>query len=146
MIEIINDKKIAYPKYIFFKNRIIKKNLNELTLLHVPIPTSISRVKKEMSIHGLLNPIVLLHTKENVIRMGTNRFLELKRQNFDETLCYKPISGDEAKFMQIIGIFTLRNHPVKSFLNLIEKENKNFERYGINIKNFYYLINENKLI
>jgi hypothetical protein len=72
--------KIAYPKYQLFKNRLIMKQLKDLSLTHKPIERSVKRVKGQMEELGLLCPIVLNPFNENVIQTGTNRYLELQRQ------------------------------------------------------------------
>jgi hypothetical protein len=50
--------KIAYPKYQLFKNRLIMKQLKDLSLTHKPIKRSVKRVKGQMEELGLLCPIV----------------------------------------------------------------------------------------
>ena len=66
--------KIAYPQYQLFKNRLILKQLKDLSLIHKPIETSINRVKSQMEAFGLLCPIVLSPSDDNLIKTGTNRF------------------------------------------------------------------------
>ena len=69
------------------------KQLKDLSLTHKPIERSVKRVKGQMEELGLLCPIVLNPFNENVIQTGTNRYLELQRQQYDATLCYKPIDA-----------------------------------------------------
>jgi len=135
--------KIAYPQYQLFKNRIILKELKDLTLTHKPIERSIKRVRGQMEKLNLLCPIVLSPFNENVIQTGTNRYLELIRQQYDATLCYRPIDAHEAKFMQVVNVLTLKNHPFEK-PSFIYNEDM-LKIYGQDIKQFSKLLNENGL-
>ena len=135
--------KIAHPQYQLFKNRLVLKELKDLNLVHKPIETSINRVKGQMEKLGLLCPIVLSPSNDNLIQTGTNRFLELQRQQYDSTLCYKPIDAHEAKFMQVVNVLTLKHHPFKK-PSFIYNEDV-LKVYGQDIKRFSNLLNENGL-
>ena len=133
--------KIAHPQYQLFKNRLVLKELKNLSLVHKPIETSINRVRGQMKELGLLCPIVLNPSNDNLIQTGTNRFLELQRQQYDATLCYRPIDAHEAKFMQVVNVMTLIHHPFKE-PSFIYNEDM-LKIYGQNIGNFLNLLNEN---
>jgi hypothetical protein len=133
--------RISYPQYQLFKNRIVLKELKDLSLVHKPIEKSIKRVRGQMEKLGLLCPIVLSPSNDNLVQTGTNRFLELQRQQYDATLCYKPINAHEAKFMQVVNVLTLKNHPFER-PRFIYKEDM-LKTYGQDIKQFLNLLNEN---
>jgi hypothetical protein len=135
--------KIAYPKYQLFKNRLIMKQLKDLSLIHKPIERSVKRVKGQMEELGLLCPIVLHPFNENVIQTGTNRYLELQRQEYDATLCYKPSDASEAKFMQVVNVLTLKHHPFEK-PDFIYDEDM-LKVYGQNINEVNNLLKENNL-
>lgn len=135
--------KIAYPQYQIFKNRIKLKELKDLSLVHKPIEKSIKRVRGQMEKLGLLCPIVLSPFDDNLIQTGTNRFLELQRQQYDSTLCYKPIDAHEAKFMQVVNVLTLKNHPFEKPSFIYDEDM--LKVYGQDIKQFLNLLNENGL-
>ena len=135
--------KIAYPKYQLFKNRLIMKQLKDLSLTHKPIERSVKRVKGQMEELGLLCPIVLHPFNENVIQTGTNRYLELQRQQYDATLCYKPLDAKEAKFMQVVNVLTLKHHPFEK-ADFIYDEDM-LKIYGQNINEVNNLLKENNL-
>jgi hypothetical protein len=135
--------KIAYPQYQLFKNRLVLKELKDLSLVHKPIERSINRVKGQMETHGLLCPIVLSPFDDNLIQTGTNRFLELQRQQYEATLCYKPIDPHEAKFMQVVNVMTLIHHPFEE-PSFIYNEDM-LKIYGQNIGNFLNLLKDNNL-
>jgi len=135
--------KIAHPQYQLFKNRLTLKQLKNLRLLHNPIEKSINRVKSQMEQHGLLCPIVLTPYDDNLIQTGTNRFLELQRQQYDATLCYKPLDAQEAKFMQVVNVLTLLHHPFEK-PSFIYNEDM-LKIYGQNIHNVSALLKEHNL-
>jgi len=135
--------KIAHPQYQLFKNRLVLKELKSLSLVHKPIEKSIKRVRGQMEKLGLLCPIVLSPFDDNLVQTGTNRFLELQRQQYDATLCYKPIDAHEAKFMQVVNVMTLIHHPFEE-PSFIYNEDM-LKIYGQNIGNFLNLLNENGL-
>lgn len=135
--------KIAYPQYQLFKNRLILKQLKDLRLLHNPIEKSIKRVKGQMQQYGLLCPIVLSPFDDNLIQTGTNRFLELQRQQYNSTLCYKPIDAQEAKFMQVVNVLTLKHHPFEKPSFIYEEDMLN--KYGQDIRNVSALLKEHDL-
>jgi len=133
--------KIAHPQYQLFKNRLVLKELKYLSLVHKPIETSINRVKGQMEKLGLLCPIVLSPSNDNLIQTGTNRFLELQRQQYDATLCYRPIDAHEAKFMQVVNVLTLKHHSFEKPTFIYDEDM--LKIYGQNIGNFLNLLNEN---
>ena len=135
--------KIAYPQYQLFKNRIVLKEFKSLSLVHKPIERSIKRVRGQMEKFGLLCPIVLSPFDDNLVQTGTNRFLELKRQQYDATLCYKPIDAHEAKFMQVVNVMTLINHPFEKPSFIYDEDM--LKIYGQNIGNFLNLLKDNNL-
>ena len=135
--------KIAHPQYQLFKNRLVLKQIKDLILIHKPIEKSINRVKGQMEQHGLLCPIVLSPSDDNLIQTGTNRFLELQRQQYDATLCYRPIDAHEAKFMQVVNVLTLKHHPFEKPSFIYDEDM--LKIYGQNIGNFLNLLNENGL-
>jgi len=135
--------KIAHPQYQLFKNRLILKELKDLSLVHKPIERSINRVKGQMEKLGLLCPIVLSPFDDNLIQTGTNRFLEIQRQQYDATLCYRPIDAHEAKFMQVVNVLTLKHHPFEK-PSFIYNEDM-LKIYGQNIGNFLNLLKDNNL-
>jgi len=135
--------KIAHPQYQLFKNRLVLKELKDLNLVHKPIETSINRVRGQMEELGLLCPIVLSSSNDNLIQTGTNRFLELQRQQYDATLCYRPIDAHEAKFMQVVNVLTLKHYPFEKPTFIYDEDM--LKIYGQNIVNFLNLLNENGL-
>ena len=135
--------KIAHPQYQLFKNRLVLKELKDLSLVHKPIERSINRVKGQMEKLGLLCPIVLSPFDDNLIQTGTNRFLEIQRQQYDATLCYKPIDAHEAKFMQVVNVLTLKHHPFEK-PDFIYDEDM-LKVYGQNINEVNNLLKENNL-
>ena len=135
--------KIAHPQYQLFKNRLVLKELKSLSLVHKPIEKSIKRVRGQMEKLGLLCPIVLSPFDDNLVQTGTNRFLELQRQQYDATLCYRPIDAHEAKFMQVVNVLTLKHYPFEKPTFIYDEDM--LKIYGQNIGNFLNLLNENGL-
>ena len=135
--------KIAHPQYQLFKNRLVLKELKSLSLVHKPIEKSIKRVRGQMEKLGLLCPIVLSPFDDNLVQTGTNRFLELQRQQYDATLCYRPIDAHEAKFMQVVDVLTLKHYPFEKPTFIYDEDM--LKIYGQNIGNFLNLLNENGL-
>ena len=135
--------KIAHPQYQLFKNRLVLKELKSLSLVHKPIEKSIKRVKGQMEKLGLLCPIVLSPFDDNLVQTGTNRFLELQRQQYDATLCYKPIDAHEAKFMQVVNVLTLKHYPFEKPTFIYDEDM--LKIYGQNIGNFLNLLKDNNL-
>ena len=62
--------KVSYPQYQLFKNRIVLKELKDLSLVHKPIERSIKRVRGQMEKLGLLCPIVLSPFNDNLVQTG----------------------------------------------------------------------------
>jgi hypothetical protein len=135
--------KIAYPQYQLFKNRLVLKELKDLSLVHKPIERSIKRVRGQMKKLGLLCPIVLSPSNDNLIQTGTNRFLELQRQQYDATLCYRPIDAHEAKFMQVVNVLTLKHYPFEKPYFIYNEDM--LKVYGQNINEINYLLKENNI-
>jgi len=115
---------IAHPLYQIFPHRLVLKYFHEIKANYMSIYNSKLNIKKDLEMHGLLNPIIL--DNENKILDGVQRFFQLKKFKISGSLFYKSNNDNETIFLTKVGQKIHSMHQKNKLINdwnfLFEKD------------------------